>query len=132
MKKLEALFCTIYQQWLMSSRNKLPSHLWEAKHDLGKGRIAHADVPEHQRNALLASSTPRGLCHKMSDMAAGPVDGFYYRNAPAYLIFAYSSMNFYIISIHNFLHEVKTSKTKSITEARAKEISIINDTYKWK
>ena len=133
MKKLEQSFCSIYQQWLMArgAKHNVQSAPWEAKHDRGKGRIPFADVPEHQRDALFACTTDKGFCYKISDQSSGkkPYDGFFFRNSPAYLVFAYEK-NFYLISIHNFLHEVKTSKVKSLTDQRAKEISILSDSYK--
>jgi len=133
MIKLEAKFCTIYQQWILARGYKkgVQSAPWEAKHCRGKDSIPFDDVPEHQRASLFACTTDRGHIYKISDQSSGqkPFDGVYFRNSPAYLVFAYTKM-FYIISIHNFLHEVKTSKRKSLTEQRAKEISIISDSYK--
>lgn len=134
-KKHEQSFCTVYQQWLMArgAKHNVQSAPWEAKHSRGKDSIPFADVPQHQRDALFACTTDRGFCYKISDQSAGtkPYDGIFYRNAPAYLVFAYVN-KFYIISIHNFLHEEKTSKRKSLTEDRAKEISILSDSYKLK
>ena len=135
MKKQEQSFCSIYQQWLMArgAKNKIQSAPWEAKHCRGKDNIPFADVPQHQRDALFACTTDKGYCYKIPDQSAGQkgFDGIFFRNAPAYLVFAYPT-KFYIISIHNFLHEDKISKRRSLTEARAMEISILSDSYKMK
>ena len=44
MIKKESRFCTIYQHWRRSDRNKLPTHAWEAKHSRGKNSIPFDDV----------------------------------------------------------------------------------------
>jgi len=132
MRKQEQKFTTIYQQWIRAGGYKrIESAPFEAKHCRGKDSIPFADVPEHQRNALLACTTDKGFVWKISDMSAEqkPYDGFFFRNSPAYLVFAYTK-KFYIISIHNFLHEDKVSKRRSLTEARANDICILSDSYK--
>lgn len=133
MRKTEQKFCTIYQQYLRANgaKRNIISAPWEAKHSRGKDSIPFADVPEHQRNALLACTTDKGFCYKISDQSSDtkPYDGFFFRNSPAYLVFAYTK-KFYIISIHNFLHEDKVSKRRSLTEERANEICILSDNYK--
>ena len=132
MRKQEQSFTTIFQQWLRAiGYKRLQSAPFEAKHCRGKDAIPFADVPQHQRDALLACTTDKGFCYKISDQSAGtkPYDGFFFRNAPAYLVFAYTK-KFYIISIHNFLHEDKVSKRRSLTEQRASEICILSDSYK--
>lgn len=134
MKKSEQSFATIYQQWVRAGGYKrIQSAPWEAKHCRGKDAIPFAEVPEHQRNALLACTTDKGYIYKISDQSAGTkgFDGFFFKNSPAYLVFAYTK-KFYIISIHNFLHEDKVSKRRSLTEDRAKEICILSDSYRMK
>jgi len=133
MKKPEAKFCAIYQQYLMSDKHNLPAHAWEAKHSRGKDNIPFADIEPHQIASLLASNSDKGLCHKISDMSVEqkPYDGFFYRNSPAYMIMAYTG-TFYIISIHNLVHEMSDSKRKSLTKDRAEQICIISVDYKMK
>ena len=134
MKKLEQSFSTIYQQWVHAGGYKrIQTAPWEAKHCRGKDNIPFADVPKHQRNALFACTTERGYIYKISDQSSGQkgFDGIFFKNAPAYLVFAYTK-KFYIISIHNFLHEDKVSKRRSLTEQRASEICILSDNYKMK
>jgi hypothetical protein len=134
MKKVESKFCQVYQQWIRAGGYKIiETAPWEAKHCRGKDSIPFADVPDHQRNALLACTTEKGYCYKISDQSSDqkPYDGFFFKNSPAYLVFAYTK-KFYIISIHNFLHEDKVSKRRSLTEARASEICILSDNYKMK
>jgi hypothetical protein len=132
MRKLEAKFCSIYQQWVRAGGYKrIQTAPWEAKHSRGTDSIPFSEVPESERNALFQCTTEKGYIYKISDMSAGSkgFDGFFFKNSPAYLIFAYTK-TFYIISIHNFLNEVKISKRKSLTEQRAKEISILSNPYK--
>lgn len=134
MKKQEQSFTSIFLQWIRAKGySRIQSAPFEAKHCRGKDSISFAEVPQHQRDALLACTTDKGFCYKISDQSAGtkPYDGFFFRNSPAYLVFAYTK-KFYIISIHNFLHEVAQSTRKSLTETRAKEICILSDSYKMK
>jgi hypothetical protein len=132
MKKREQSFCSIYQQWVRAGGYKrIQTAPWEAKHSRGKDNIPFAEVPEIERNALLACTTDKGYIFKISDASptAKGFDGFFFKNSPAYLVFAYTK-KFYLISIHNFLHEDKTSKRRSLTEQRANEICILSDSYK--
>lgn len=135
MKKIEQTCCTIYTHWLMAygAKHKLVAHPWEAKTSRGADSISFNEVPQHQRDALFACTTDKGFVWKISDMSIEqkPCDGVYYRKSPAYLIMFYPK-KFYIISIHNFLHEDKTSKRRSLTEQRASEICILSDSYKMK
>lgn len=134
MRKKEQAFCGIYQQWVRAGGYKrIQSAPWEAKHSRGEDSIPFREVPEDERNALFQCTTDKGYIYKISDMSAGSkgFDGFFFRNSPAYLVFAYTK-KFYIISIHNFLHEDKVSKRRSLTEQRASEICILSDSYKMK
>lgn len=131
-KKWEAQFLTkVFRPWIHVNGHRLQSGPIEAKHCRGKDSISFSAVEKHQRNALLACTSTKGYYHKISDMSAEikGCDSFFYRNAPAYLVFAYTK-KFYIISIHNFLHEDKISKRRSLTEQRASEICILSNPYK--
>ena len=131
MKKREQSFCSIYQQWVRAGGYKrIVTAPWEAKHCRGEDSIPFREVPDDERNALLACTTEKGYIYKISDQSTGAkgFDGFFFKNSPAYLVFAYTK-KFYIISIHNFLHEDKVSKRRSLTEQRASEICILSDSY---
>lgn len=132
MKKREQAFTSIYLQWIRAiGYKRIVTAPFEAKHCRGKDAIPFADVPQHQRDALLACTTDKGFCYKISDQSVGtkPYDGFFFKNSPAYLVFAYTN-KFYLIDIHVFLHEDKVSKRRSLTEQRASEICILSDNYK--
>lgn len=132
MKKLEAKFCSIYQQWVRAIGYKyIPVAPWEAKHDRGRGNIPFSDVPEVERNALFQCTTDEGYIYKISDMSAGVkgFDGFFYKNSPSYLVFAYKNM-FYLIDLFVFLNEENINSRKSLTEQRASEICFLKQGYK--
>lgn len=127
MKKQEANFTAKFSHWVRVNFKRLQSGPYELKSSRGKDSIPFSAVEEHQLAALSACTTDKGFWYKISDQSQGykPFDAIFFRNAPAYLVFEFPK-SFHIIPVRGFLEEVKNSKRKSLTEARAKEISIIS------
>jgi len=103
----------------------MPSSAFELKQC--SGSLPFSAVAEHQVDALLAVKSDSGLLYKAPDdsRSVKPFDLFYMRGAYAYVVIKYPR-SFQIISIDTFLLEKGRSKRKSLTEARAKEISVIS------
>lgn len=140
MQKKEAQFTTIFQSFIRAcaSKHKLQSGPMEMKIDDKKdGYINFSDVTDDQINCLMACTTDKGYIWKIPDFGGkNPFDCFFYRNSPAYIIFAYpktkkkKTNNWYMFTLTTYLHEKKTSTRKSLTEQRASEICILSDSYK--
>jgi hypothetical protein len=140
MKKQEAQFTTIFNAFLRSGNHSIPSGPMEIKiDDKQKGYISFDDVVEHQLDSLMACTTKSGFVFKIPDLGfTNPFDIFYFRNSPAYVLFAYpkrkdkKTNNWYLFTLTTFLHEKSVNKKKSLTEARAAEICILSDSYRMK
>lgn len=123
MQKREAKFTLLFRHWLKA--NPMPSAAFELKQC---GSCLPFDaVQEHQIDALQAAKSTLGLLYKGPDDSRGikPVDLFYLRNSLAFVVIRFASLEFSIIDIDTFLLEKKRSKRKSLTMARAREISTI-------
>lgn len=121
--KKEANFTLRFRHWLKA--NPMPSAAFELKQCASS--LPFSAVAEHQVDALLAVRSESGLLYKAPDdsRSVKPFDLFYMRNTYAYVVIKYPR-SFHIISIDTFLLEKKRSKRKSLTETRAKEISVVS------
>ncbi len=121
--KHEANFQTAFRHWLMSNKS-FGSAAFELKHS-PTNSFPFDRVVEHQENSLFAATCNNGLLFKIPDdsISYKPFDMFYLRNAEAYVVIKYPK-DFVIISINDFVRERQSSKRKSLTYERAKEISI--------
>ncbi len=121
--KKEANFTLRFRHWLKA--NPMPSAAFELKQC--SGSLPFSAVAEHQVDALLAVRSESGLLYKAPDdsRSVKPFDLFYMRAIYAFVVIKYPR-SFQIISIDTFLLEKGRSKRKSLTESRAKEISIIS------
>lgn len=119
--KREADFGTYFRHWLKA--NPMFSGAFELKQTTGKS-IPFSDVQPHQIEALEAANSKHGILYKAPDDSRGikPFDYFYLREAPAWVVIKFPDA-FHIISIGNFIMEKKKSDRKSLTSARAREIS---------
>ena len=91
--------------------------------------IAFTRVAEHQNRALMI--TKHGtLRFKIPDVGyQNPADFFILHHEPAYVVCIFwkrGCKEFYLIDIDIWQNEVKISKRKSLTEARAKEIGSLS------
>lgn len=139
MKKQEAKFTTIWQSFMrvFASQYDIKSGPIEVKIDDEKlGYISFNDVTDDQINCLKACTTDKGFIWKIPDFGGkNPFDCFFFRNAPAYIVFAYprckdkKTNNWYMFNLFVYLEEKKNSNVKSLTEQRASEICFLSDTY---
>lgn len=120
--KREANFTLRFRHWLKA--NPGVSAAYELKQTT-KDSIPFSDVQEHQIDALQAVKSKTGLLYKAPDDSRGvkPFDLFYLRNTAAYIVIRYPR-EFHVIDIDRWVRESKTSKRKSLTVIRAREISI--------
>lgn len=119
MKKREADFGILFRHWLRA--NPMFSAAFELKQTT-KDCIPFSSVEEHQLLYLAAIRSNKGTLIRVQGTGGEP-DYIYLRNSPAYVVFKYPK-SFHIIGIEAFILEKGRSKRKSLTEARAKEISI--------
>ncbi len=73
---------------------------------------------------LLAIKGPKGVLIRIIGSTGQP-DYVYARNCPANVVIRFPK-SFHLIDIENFLREKKQSKRRSLTESRAREISIVS------
>lgn len=122
MQKREANFTLRFRHWLKA--NPSISAAYELKQTTTDS-IPFSAVKEHQIEALQAVKSPHGLLYKAPDDSRGvkPFDLFYLRNTAACVVVKYPR-EFSIIDVDMWVTEQKRSKRKSLTCARAREISI--------
>lgn len=106
---------------------------------ISKGKSIRFDaVKEHQRKALLAVSSTKGLYHKIADPpvfygmrtrfnAKRPFDCFFVREQDAYVVVMFYEprvkKNVYYVRIEDWIRAEDLSPKKSITEKCIKNIS---------
>ena len=118
-------------------KNNLLYGVFELK--LCKGKSIRFDaVKKHQREALLAVNSSKGLYHKIADPpvfrgmhtrfnAKRPFDCFFIRKQDAYVVVMFytprQKKNVYYIRIEDWMRAEDLSPKKSITEKEIKNIS---------
>lgn len=124
MRKREANFTLLFRHWIKAHADFFSSAAFELKQTTTNS-LPFSDVQEHQRDALEAAClSPHGLLYKAPDDSRGikPFDLFYLRYAEAYVVIKYPDC-FVIIDSEEFESEKISSKRKSLTSERAKEIA---------
>ena len=132
----EKNFQTMFSKWIKGKN--LPTTAWELKIVKLKSMPFDA-VKEHQVKALLDARFC-GLYHKINDAPWGgkmrfttpkPFDCFNIAEAEAYVVIWFyhprQKKEMIWIDINDFVDEKDTSKRKSLTEERAKEIGMTYD-----
>lgn len=122
-KKKEADFGLKFRQWLTTVR--FLSCTFELKDSRGKDYINFAEIVEDQVAHALRTESEKGNLIRIEKGTIGAPDYVYLRNAPAYIVIHYPR-SFEIITIGNLLHEKNTHKKKSLTSARARDISVMS------
>jgi len=122
--KREAKFGLLFRHWLKASNFSF-SAAFELKQTTTDS-LPFSDVKDHQLDALLAVRSRHGLLYKAPDdsLSTKPFDYFYLKNTASFIVIKYPKC-FVVISVLAFIEEKKTSKRKSLTSKRAKEIGII-------
>jgi len=95
----------------------------EVKDTRGKDYLAFSEVKDEQINNALASKSSNGNLIRIASGTIGSPDYSWYINAPQAPIFIHYPKCLVSIDISVFVKERDTSKRKSLTSARAKEIA---------
>lgn len=122
--KREAAFTLLFRHWLKENPlHRVTGAAFELKQTTGTS-LPFSAVEDHQLEALAAAWGPEGLIYKISDESRGykPCDMVYLRLASAYIVIKYPGF-FCLISASVFGAEKRTSKRKSLTAERAREIA---------
>lgn len=119
MKKREADFGILFRHWIKAHPQF--SSAYELK-QTSNTSIPFSCVEENQLIYLSAIRSNKGVFIRVQGTNGEP-DYIYLRNAPAYVVIKYPK-SFHLIGIDTFLLEKARSKRKSLTEERAKEISV--------
>ena len=121
-KHQETKFSLLFRSWIKAHPRYTCSI--ELKDTRGKNSFPFSEVKQAQIDWALAISSDKGVLIRIQPIVEGLPDYIWMRNEPAYVIIKFSH-SFSIISIGTFVLEKERSKRKSLTEERAKEISVI-------
>lgn len=121
MQKREANFGLLLRHWLKA--NPRLSSAFELKQTTGSS-ISFDCFEPGQTDYLLAIKSDKGALIRVQG-GSGEPDYVYLRNAPANVVIRFPR-EFHLIDIDTFLLEKKRSKRKSLTNERAREISIVS------
>lgn len=123
MKKREAEFTVYFRHWLKA--HPMKSSAFELKQTTSDS-LSFSAIQEHQIDALLACKSNQGFLYKISDDSRGtkPYDMIYFNNSDAFIVIKYLKF-FVFIDVGVFLKERDSSKRKSLTSVRAKEIATL-------
>ena len=119
--KREAQFTLLFRHWVMAQDN-LRSAAFELK-QTASDSLPFDAVKDHQIAALMASKS--AFLYKIPDDSRGikPYDLVYLNKAEAFVVIRYVDC-FVLIEVEDFTLERDTSKRKSLTSDRAKQIAI--------
>lgn len=121
MKHKEASFGIHLRHWLKA--NPQYSSVYELKQCKGAS-LPFAALEEHQATYLEAIASDKGTLIRVQGISGEP-DYVYLRSCPAYVVVKYPG-SFHFITIGTWLLEKSKSTRKSLTSARAKEISTVS------
>lgn len=130
MIKQEQKFQIYFNHWLKSvflPKKKFGAFAFELKHTRSKNYLSFSDLQDHQIASLQAvCDSSNGFTYKISDETRGykPFDCFAMKSCPAYVVIKYPDL-FVLIDINTFVLEKNTSKRKSLTLIRAKELAYL-------
>ncbi len=120
-KKKEADFGVFFRKWI--EKNPRYSCALELKYTSGSS-IPFSAVDPKQIAYGLAISGPKGVLIRVQGLN-GEFDYIWCRNMPAYVVIRFPK-SFHLISIETFVFAKRNSLRKSLTSARAREISTIS------
>jgi penicillin-binding protein-related factor A (putative recombinase) len=134
MDKREQALTTRVISWLKNNQDKgaFPNHfafVFEVKVAKDKDPIPFSNIQPHQIRALEIAKHDT-FVWKFSDLSrlGTPADGVFVRKMAGLFIFYWERKGnkiFYFVDVDVFINEKETSKRKSLTEARAKEIAML-------
>jgi hypothetical protein len=121
-KQLEAKFGIAFRKWLEGHPHMACT--FEMKDTRGASSLPFSEVKDAQIRWGHAVSSDKGVLMRIEPIVEGMPDYAYFRNSPAYIVVKYPKM-FCLISVGTFELESKRSKRRSLTAARARDISIL-------
>ncbi len=119
MKTREADFGILFRHWIKAHPQFTAAY--ELK-QTSKDSIPFSCVEDHQLVYLEAIRSDKGVLVRVQGTNGEP-DYIYLRNEPAYIVIKFPK-SFHIITPDAFLIAKRKEDRKSLTESRAKEISI--------
>lgn len=124
-KNDEAKFGLKFRKWIEENYKHLVSCPLEMKDSRGKTDFPFSEVGDRQRIILLKAKSDKGVLIRVQTGTPGAPDYNFYRNSPAFVVVKYPR-GFEMIDIENFIKEDKKSKKRSLSYARAAEISVLS------
>ena len=121
-KKDEAELGLKFRKWVFANES-LFAGSYELKDSRGKDYISFSEITEDQVDSALRTMSSKGNLIRIVSGSVGSPDYVLLKNMPAYVVIKYPK-GCYLIGIETLLLEKERSKRKSLTEERAKEISI--------
>lgn len=116
---LESKFGVLFRHWLKA--NPGMTGAYEMKQTSGNS-IAFSCLEDHQQTYLEAINGNKGVLVRVQGVNGEP-DYVYMRNCPAWVVVKFPK-SFEIISVATWAIEKSKSRRKSLTAARAAEISV--------
>ena len=121
-KDLEAKFGMKLREWIM--KNPRVPCTFETKDTRGKDYLNFSEVKDVQINFGMAIKSKKGVLIRLFPFVEGTPDYGYFSNSPAYIVIKYPKQ-FSLVDVETFQIESKRSKRRSLTSARARDISVI-------
>lgn len=119
MIRRESKFSVLFRHWLKANpRATAALEMKQTKTD----SLAFSEVKEAQINYGMAIKSDHGVMIRTEGVEGLP-DYIYLRSEPSFIVVRYPSC-FCIIDVGDFDQENKTSKKRSLTSARARQIAI--------
>jgi len=120
LNKRESKFSLRFRHWLKAKKLDF-SATFELKDCSDKKSFAFSELAEAQENWALAISEGMGVLMRQMGGNGEPDYTYHYKD-PAYIVINFAE-GFCVITIQNLLQEKATSKRKSLTYDRAKQIA---------
>lgn len=119
---MESKSAILFRHWIKA--NPMFSASFEMKDTKGKQYISFTEIKDHQLNYGMAIKGNNGVFIRVQGMNGEP-DYIYLRNIPAFMAIKYPN-SFELIDIETLVIEKKKTKHKSLSYARAKQLSTIS------
>lgn len=115
----------LFRHWVRANSKRLVSGSYEMKDSRGKDSIPFSEIKEEQIAHAIANKSDKGNLTRIMGGTTGAADYHFLRNAAAFVVIRYPH-TMEIIDIHTLMLERERNKRKSLTSARAAEISVIS------
>lgn len=119
---LESKASFVFRHWLRA--NPQYTCTYEIKQAKGSS-IPFSSLEEHQADYLMAIQGDKGVLVRVQAVAGGEPDYIYLRRCPARVV-VFIGREFHLIDINTWVLEKSKNRRRSLTSARAREISVIS------